>query len=202
MQKELLKQYLIEAIDALSEEEIALLSPSIDEPDLYSVMSEITTLSGEVKKMNNLSMKLSNSVQTVLESVVESTSKEDTPNEAVMEIIGRITALDEVVSRTDQYFKRLGTPKFLSFNSWIKKYLIWKEGYEIMMAKWDNLKKILELKSTGVEGEVFNPSFHEAISVEQKSNLANNHIIECIELGYLYKGILIKRAKVIVNKFN
>ncbi len=66
--------------------------------------------------------------------------------------------------------------------------------------------KILEtLKSLGVKkiqsiGEVYNPNFHEAITVMRNENYDNNIILEEFQAGYTYNDKVIRYAKVIVNK--
>lgn len=66
--------------------------------------------------------------------------------------------------------------------------------------------KILEtLKSLGVKkipsiGEIYNPNFHEAITVMRNENYNNDIILEEFQAGYTYNDKVIRYAKVIVNK--
>ncbi len=50
------------------------------------------------------------------------------------------------------------------------------------------------------EGVKFNPDFHEAMMVEEDSNLENNIIIEEFERGFKIGDRILRPAKVKVNR--
>jgi molecular chaperone GrpE len=50
------------------------------------------------------------------------------------------------------------------------------------------------------EGETFDPSFHEAISVQEDPNRAAGAILHEMQKGYVLNGRLIRPAMVVVNQ--
>ncbi len=82
----------------------------------------------------------------------------------------------------------------------------------VKQSKDDNLKKGVEmiyskmlqfLRSMGVEqfsakGKPFDPNLHEAMMVKEGEE--DNVVVEEFEKGYIYKGKLLKPAKVVVSK--
>lgn len=69
-------------------------------------------------------------------------------------------------------------------------------------------KQILDtLKSQGVEkintvGEKYDAHFHNAIAVMKNEDYENDVILEEFEAGYMFKGQVLRYAKVIVNKID
>jgi Molecular chaperone GrpE (heat shock protein) len=51
-----------------------------------------------------------------------------------------------------------------------------------------------------VIGKPFNPSFHEAVGIEEVEDGEDNLIVKEISPGYLFKNKLLRPAKVIVSK--
>lgn len=200
MNKEELKQYLSVAIDALSEEELASFSLKFSEPDLLSIGNEISSLNGEVKKMNTVSLKLSNQIHTLFEQNTQKIDDNVNLDDKIKQLLLKIIEQDELINRTKQHFDKLPEMKYF-FNFKFKKYFYaWKEGFFIQNEKWTQFLRSIDLKKTGKVGELFNPNFHEAVETISDTNQKDNHITDSEEVGYLYKNILLKRAKVTVNK--
>ncbi len=200
MTKEELKQYLSVAIDALSKEELAGFSLKFSEPDLLSIGNEVSSLTGEVKKMNTVSLKLSNEIHTLFEKNKHETEENVTLDENTKQLLLKLIEQDELINRTKHHFEEIPEMKLL-FNFEFKKYFYaWREGFTIQNEKWTQFIRSADLKKTGNIGEVFNPNFHEAIETISDINKKDGQITESEEIGYLYKGILLKRAKVTVNK--
>lgn len=69
-------------------------------------------------------------------------------------------------------------------------------------------KQIMEtLKSQGVEkinsiGEKYDPNFHNVIAVMKNEEYENDIILEEYEAGYMFKGNVLRYAKVIANKLD
>ena len=63
-------------------------------------------------------------------------------------------------------------------------------------------KKIEEKEITqfGEKGEIFDPELHEALTTTNDSKKKDNEIVEVYEAGFQYKDLIIKHAKVVVNK--
>ena len=76
------------------------------------------------------------------------------------------------------------------------------------------LKKALELvkndftkkldsrgvKPFGEVGDKFNPELHEALTTTNDSKIDDDIVVEIYEPGYMYKDLIIRHAKVVVNK--
>ncbi len=202
MQKEELKQYLNAAIDALSYEELNMFMFTLksDEPDLLSVGQEVVTLKGEVKKMNTISLKLSGEINAMFEKTKKENEKDSVLSKDLKRVLLKITAQDELMMRTKYHFDELPEmSRFLNRN-FKKKFFAWKDGFNIQHKKWEKFMTSIDMERTGLEDEVFNKEYHEAIEIVSKSSIEHMQITENQEIGYLYNNILIKRAKVTVNK--
>ncbi len=300
MLREQLKKYLNSAIDALSDEDLRSFSFEKNEPDLMSINSEMIALKGEVKKMNSVSLKINNNIQTVIDKEEERLNEEDGYiDEDLRKLLDDVCSLNELVNRTHQHFTSLPEIQLFKinneFNQWkrdlkshadnwndnlneIEKLKVytkehfklpddkkshwfnifdrkpdswrkdfekiilkwedsftridalankskivfyeipnieekfnkidnfltqfnkWREGYDIYNYKWQQFIKSLGLKTTGKVGEQFDANYHEAIATDNKPEIYNNQITECEDVGYLYKGEVIRTAKVVVNK--
>ena len=56
------------------------------------------------------------------------------------------------------------------------------------------------VKPFGKVGENFDPELHEALTTTNDSKIDDNSIVEIYESGYKYKDLIIRHAKVVVNK--
>jgi molecular chaperone GrpE len=56
------------------------------------------------------------------------------------------------------------------------------------------------LIQVATEGQVFDASVHEAISVQPSESVASNHIINVVRTGYTLNGRVIRPAMVVVAK--
>ncbi|MBI2792538.1 MAG: nucleotide exchange factor GrpE [Gammaproteobacteria bacterium] len=50
------------------------------------------------------------------------------------------------------------------------------------------------------EGEVFNPTFHEAISVQETNHVPPNKVLVVVQKGYMLNNRLLRPARVVVSK--
>ena len=80
--------------------------------------------------------------------------------------------------------------------------------------KEDEVKKALELvksdfikklESKGVKpfgkiGDKFDPELHEALTTTNDSKIDDDIVVEIYESGYMYKDLILRHAKVVVNK--
>ena len=67
------------------------------------------------------------------------------------------------------------------------------------------VKKNKKLESKGVKpfgkvGDSFDPELHEALTTTNDSKINDDIIVEIYESGYKYKDLIIRHAKVVVNK--
>ncbi len=80
-----------------------------------------------------------------------------------------------------------------------KKQLAWLQGFEIIQK---NLKKTfseLEVKQIDCSGD-FNPDFHEALIQVDSPDHESGQIVQVLNKGYLFKGKVLRHAKVSVAK--
>lgn len=50
------------------------------------------------------------------------------------------------------------------------------------------------------QGEPFDPKYHEAVDAVEREEMEPNRVIQVLERGYLFKGKLLRPAKVIVSR--
>ena len=70
------------------------------------------------------------------------------------------------------------------------------------LIRQDFLKKMndKEIKEFGNVGDIFNPELHEALTTASFKDKKDDEIVEVYELGFKYKDLIIRHAKVVVNK--
>jgi len=72
----------------------------------------------------------------------------------------------------------------------------------LRLIRQDFLKKMndKEIKEFGKVGDIFNPELHEALTTASFKDKKDDEIVEVYELGFKYKDLIIRHAKVVVNK--
>ena len=72
----------------------------------------------------------------------------------------------------------------------------------LLLVKDDFIKKldVKGVKPFGEVGDNFDPELHEALTTTNDPKTDDNLIVEIYELGYKYKDLIIRHAKVVVNK--
>ena len=72
----------------------------------------------------------------------------------------------------------------------------------LLVVKDDFIKKldVKGVKPFGKVGENFDPELHEALTTTNDPKTDDNLIVEIYESGYKYKDLIIRHAKVVVNK--
>ncbi len=76
----------------------------------------------------------------------------------------------------------------------------WKEQ---MMMQWIKAVQLLEKQGITLiqgAGHLFNVQLHKAREVKEHSEYPHGYILEVTRNGYMYKGMVIRKADVIVNK--
>jgi molecular chaperone GrpE len=74
------------------------------------------------------------------------------------------------------------------------------EGINMIYRQFENLLQNEGVIKMEVIGKPFNPSFHEAVGIEEVEDGEDNLIVKEISPGYLFKNKLLRPAKVIVSK--
>ena len=74
-------------------------------------------------------------------------------------------------------------------------------GVELIYNKFTGILKQNGLQKIETEGADFNTDFHEAIALLPAADEAQkNHIIDCVQAGYLLNEKVIRHAKVVVGQ--
>lgn len=73
------------------------------------------------------------------------------------------------------------------------------EGVSLIMDQFKTTLGRHGLKEVNPAGQKFDPNFHECISHQPNSEVAEEHVIQVVRLGYTLNGRLIRPASVIVS---
>jgi molecular chaperone GrpE len=73
---------------------------------------------------------------------------------------------------------------------------VWANGVELVYRKLLNFLDSEGVKSMKVLGEVFDPNFHEAISLEPSDAVPSGHVFEVLKQGYLLGDRVLRPALV------
>ena len=73
------------------------------------------------------------------------------------------------------------------------------EGVQLILKSLMTTLEKFEVKSIESMGEPFDPTNHEALTMEPSDTVPVNHILNVFEKGYQYKDRLLRAAKVIVS---
>jgi molecular chaperone GrpE len=72
----------------------------------------------------------------------------------------------------------------------------WADGIDLVYKKWLKALESDDIKPMQAEGEIFDPSFHEAISQEANDDYESGEIIEVIQNGYMIGDRVLRPARV------
>lgn len=76
-----------------------------------------------------------------------------------------------------------------------------KEGVELIATKLMKTLAAQGLKKIETQGEAFDTDFHEAVALIPAAEEAQkNHVIDCVQAGYLLNEKVIRHAKVVVGQ--
>lgn len=212
MNKDQLKKYISEAIDAMSTFDLEALLPTQEAPDLYSMAKELIAMRGEMKKLSNSSLKLNHHVQSMVENATEQEKVQaekladlqasiPSPESKMLKtLLNQLIDQDDLQSRTAENLNTLPELKLFGIQQFKTQFAAWQKGYEMTNERWQTFMKSVGLKKTGAVGQVFDPIYHEAIAVARQADIDNNIIVETEVMGYIYQQQIIRIAKVVVNK--
>ena len=211
MTKEALKDYLIEAVNAVGEEEVDVLFPPTKEPGLYAVMQELVGLKGAVSKLSGANLKLNQEVSDLVKTVaVQQNGNTPIPAEAsqkiasleatLKKVLGRLMDMDELMQLTVDSFSELPKLTASTVDTYEKNIASWKKGFDMTTTRWQKMLQANDLRKVGLVGEQFDPKLHQAVGVKHWNNIANNIILETEQAGFLHDGKVVRLAKVVVNK--
>ena len=75
-----------------------------------------------------------------------------------------------------------------------------KEGGELTLKMLASAMDKYNIKEVNPLNEVFNPEYHEAMSMQERADVAPNTVVTVVQKGYLLNERLIRPAMVIVSK--
>ena len=75
-----------------------------------------------------------------------------------------------------------------------------KEGIELTLHMMSGVMDKFEITEINPQDEPFNPDFHQAMSIQEREDVAPNTVVTVVQKGYLLHDRLIRPAMVIVSK--
>jgi len=75
-----------------------------------------------------------------------------------------------------------------------------KEGVELTLQMLTTAMDKSAITEVNPENEPFNPDFHQAMSMQERDDVAPNTVVTVVQKGYLLNERLIRPAMVIVSK--
>jgi len=75
-----------------------------------------------------------------------------------------------------------------------------KEGGELTLKMLTNAMEKFSIKEINPLNESFNPEYHEAMSMQEREDVAPNTVVTVVQKGYLLNDRLIRPAMVIVSR--
>lgn len=74
------------------------------------------------------------------------------------------------------------------------------EGLELTIKQFETVFEKFNIKEINPLGEVFDPEFHEAMTMAPSDEVPENHVLSVFQKGYVLNDRLIRSAKVVVAK--
>lgn len=75
-----------------------------------------------------------------------------------------------------------------------------REGTELTLKLLTDVMQKQGIEQINPEGEPFNPEFHQAMSMQERDDVAPNTVVAVVQRGYLLNGRLLRPAMVMVSK--
>ena len=75
-----------------------------------------------------------------------------------------------------------------------------REGVELTLQMMTGVLEKFGISEVNPENEAFNPDFHQAMSMQERDDVAPNTVVTVVQKGYLLNERLIRPAMVIVSK--
>ena len=75
-----------------------------------------------------------------------------------------------------------------------------REGVELTLQMMTGVLEKFGITEVNPENEAFNPDFHQAMSMQERDDVAPNTVVTVVQKGYLLNERLIRPAMVIVSK--
>jgi len=76
----------------------------------------------------------------------------------------------------------------------------WLQGIELSVKDFQALLKQFGLEEIAECGVAFNPAYHESMGFDSVDEYEDGTVAKIVQKGYLFKGMLLRPAKVFINK--
>ena len=73
---------------------------------------------------------------------------------------------------------------------------VWADGIDLVYRKWLSALEVDDVKPMEVDGQLFDPTLHEAISQEESDEHESGEIIEVVQTGYSIGDRVLRPARV------
>lgn len=74
------------------------------------------------------------------------------------------------------------------------------EGVEMTLKSFEEAVAKFGVETVNPQGEIFNPEFHQAMSIQPSNDVAPNTVLAVMQKGYTLNGRLLRPAMVMVSK--
>jgi len=189
MTKEELKKQILDLIDSLEEDELDEFSDIIKEyQDELQIANNLVLINGELKKITKSIQLLSNNI---------SKNEQDLEKNFFEPFILMYNFLnDSVESLSD-----IPNPTIFNKKAFIEKFSSFKAGFNSIEKVYNQILNKINLTPTAKKKMKFDPDLHEAVEVINNKKIPDNIIVEVLEQGFKTNNLVIKYAKVKVNKW-
>lgn len=150
---------------------------------ILNALSEHAEAEKEMKEKTSRVLASLSLIESSLEDLVEKSNADQPWREFYQRLIPILDGIDAV----RRAIEREGDPS-------------WKRGMEIFSDKLAALLEAHGLLHSARVGMIFDPSRHEAVDACDTSLVAPGAVAEVVENGWLYRGDILRYAKVVVAK--
>jgi molecular chaperone GrpE len=177
-----------------------------EQPDLNTLLSEMTGLKTEVKAESRQYKNTLDTLSSALTSVQNANETLEKQQHEIMQTVfldiidvyDRLTAGVDILQKyrpVASLFKR-SRVKDIGF---IKRF---KEGQIMTVRRYEQLFQRYQIQAIDCVGKLLDPTSMNAIETGQNPNLENGIVLEEIRKGFLFQDQVLRLAEVKVNKIN
>ena len=182
------------------------LNDAHSQPDLNSLLSEITALKTEIKLESRQFKSTLESLNLALE-----TTKEDKKSlelqcsvitqNMLLEMLDIYDHLKTGIQILNDYqpINRLFISSRKKDTQFINRF---KQGQLMMLKRFNHLLQHYQIEAIHCDGQLFDPTTMTALETIKDPSIENGIVVEELRTGFLYKKQILRLAEVKVNKLN
>lgn len=175
-----------------------------DQPDLNTLLGELTELKTEVKAESRQFKNTLDTLSTTLDTVQEDNKRLIQQQNEMMRsiLLDLIEVYDRLSAGVDilQHYQPVNSLFKHSKKKDIRFIKQFKDGQVMTMSRFEQLLQQHQVKEIECVGKMLNPTTMIAAETEQDSSLENGIVIEALRKGFLYQNQVLRLAEVKVNK--